>query len=211
MSWSRSIEALRASLAALVLWLLTTAAHAEDASACAQFKWPLTTEKSWFEAEKLTELQSGAAVTEAAHGAFSLLLKPSAEVRFALPPGGKPKPDKPIGAVLSFGAVTVLGTYQVTLSDEAWIDIVQDGAYRPSLEFSGIHGCPRLRKSVRFAFKEGPLVLQLSSASVPPAQARHSPAYAAIALAFYRLSEPGPPTCGLIHRAVRRGEPLAQI
>jgi hypothetical protein len=55
----------------------------------------------------------------------------------------------------------------VTLSDEAWIDIVQDGAYRPSLEFSGVHGCPGLRKSVRFDFKQGPLILQLSSASAP--------------------------------------------
>ena len=82
-----------------------------------------------------------------------------------MPPEGKPKPDKPLGAILSFATVATPGIHQVTLSEEAWIDIVQDGAYRPSLEFSGVHGCLGLRKSVRFDFKRAPLVLQLSSAS----------------------------------------------
>jgi hypothetical protein len=105
------------------------AARAEDAPACSQFKWPLATEKSWFEAGKLMELQSGAAVGEAGDGALDVLLKPSTEVSFALPPEGTPKPDKPMGAVLSFERVLAPGTYQVTLSDEAWIDIVQNRAY----------------------------------------------------------------------------------
>jgi hypothetical protein len=68
------------------------------------------------------------------------------EVSFALPPEGTPKPDKPMGAVLSFERVLAPGTYQVTLSDEAWIDIVQNRAYQPSLEFSCVHGCPACAK-----------------------------------------------------------------
>ncbi|MGH8431166.1 MAG: hypothetical protein ACREUF_12265 [Solimonas sp.] len=156
---------MRSALAALVLCLLATAARAEEAPACAQFKWPLAAERSWFEAGNLKALPSGAAIDTLAEGAFNLMLEPSTEVGYALPPEGKPKPDKPLGAMLTFGAVAMPGTYQVTLSDEAWIDIVQDGAYRPSLEFSGVHGCPGLRKSVRFDFKQAPLILQLSSAS----------------------------------------------
>jgi hypothetical protein len=164
MSWSPSIEAKGAALAALALCLLTVAARGEDAPACSQFKWPLATEKSWFAASP-AELQSGAAMGRIKEGAFTVALKPSGEVRFALPPETKPEPDKPMGAILAFSAVATAGTYQVTLSDEAWIDIVQDGTYQPSLDFSGVHGCPGLRKSVRFAFKQAPLVLQLSSAS----------------------------------------------
>ena len=68
-------------------------------------------------------------------------LKPATEVPFKLKPEGKPKADKPLGAIISFGAVKAPGRYQVTLSDEAWIDIVQADGYRPSLEFSGVHGC----------------------------------------------------------------------
>jgi len=47
------------------------------------------------------------------------------------------------------------------------IDVAQDGAYQPSLDFSGVHGCPGLRESVRFELKKVPLILQLSSASAP--------------------------------------------
>jgi hypothetical protein len=52
----------------------------------------------------------------------------------------------------------------VTLSDEAWIDILQNGAFAKSVEHSGVKGCEGLRKSVRFAFEKGPLTLQLSGA-----------------------------------------------
>ena len=165
MSWSPSIEAGRAALAALALALLAVAAEAEEPAACSQFKWPLAAERAWFEGGKLDEHRSGAAAGDLAPGAFALVLSPSAEVSFVLPPEGKPRPDKPLGAILSFATVVAPGIYQVTLSDEAWIDIIQDGAYRPSLEFSGVHGCPGMRKSVRFHFKQAPLVLQLSGAS----------------------------------------------
>ena len=152
---------------AMALWFLATAAHAEEAPACAEFKWPLTVERSWFEAANSKELHSGAAVAEAVDGAFRIALKQSHEVAFVLLPEGKPKPDRPLGAVLTFGTVPMPGTYQVTLSDEAWIDVVQGFAYRPSIEFSEVNGCPGLRKSVRFEFKSAPLALQLSSASAP--------------------------------------------
>jgi hypothetical protein len=166
MSWSRLIEGLQGAAAALaVTLLLAGTVRSEEPSGCGQFKWPLAAEKSWFEAGNLKALPSGASVGDAADGAFSVTLKPSAEVSFALPPEGKPKPDRPLGAIVSFATVASPGTYQVTLSEEAWIDIVQDGAFRPSLDFSGVHGCPGLRKSVRFDFKQSPLVLQLSSAS----------------------------------------------
>jgi hypothetical protein len=156
-----------AVLTATVLWLLATAAHAGEAPACAEFKWPLAVERSWFEAANSKELHSGAEVDEVVDGAFRMALKPTTKVAFVMLPGGKQKPDKPLGAVLTFGAVPMPGTYQVTLSEEAWIDVVQGFAYRPSIEFSDVNGCPGLRKSVRFEFESAPLTLQLSSASAP--------------------------------------------
>lgn len=153
--------------AAVLLFVLASPAAAEDA-ACAKFKWPLTVEKSWFDAATdLKAYASGAAVSELAEGALTVATKPMAEIAFVLAPEGKPKPDKTAGALLTFERVEKPGRYQVTLSDEAWIDVVQAGAYRPSGEFSGVHGCPGLRKSVRFEFTDAPLTLQLSSASAP--------------------------------------------
>jgi hypothetical protein len=168
MSWSRLTKPLRGAAAILAFALLLAApARSEEPSGCGQFKWPLATEKSWFEAGNLKALPSGISAGEAADGAFAVGLKSSTEVSFALPPEGKPKADKPLGAIVSFAAVATPGTYQVTLSEEAWIDVVQGDAFRPALDFSGVRGCPGLRKSVRFEFKQGPLILQLSSASVP--------------------------------------------
>jgi hypothetical protein len=134
--------------AAALLIALATSVHAEENPTCAQFKWPLTTEKSWFDTGKLEGLASSATVATLAEGAFTATLKPATEVPFKLKPEGKPRAEKLLGAVFSFGVVKAPGGYQVTLSDEAWIDIVQGDAYRPSLEFSGVHGClARDRKS----------------------------------------------------------------
>jgi len=166
MSWSRWTDPRRLIGAAVLLLVLASPATAADAAACGKFKWPLTTEKSWFAAATdLKAYESGATVGELAEGALTVATNPMAEIAFALRPEGKPKSDKIAGALLTFDKVPKPGRYQVTLSDEAWIDVVQEGAYRPSGEFSGVHGCPGLRKSVRFEFGAGPLTLQLSSAA----------------------------------------------
>lgn len=168
MSWSRWTDPRRLIGAAVLLVVLASPAAAEDVTACGKFKWPLATEKSWFDAATdLKAYASGAAVGELADGALTVATKPMAEIAFALPPEGKPKPDKTAGALLAFDKVVKPGRYLVTLSDEAWIDVVQGGAYRPSGEFSGVQGCPGLRKSVQFEFADAPLTLQLSSASAP--------------------------------------------
>jgi hypothetical protein len=166
MSWSRWTDPRRLIGAAVLLLVLASPAAATDTAACGKFKWPLTTEKSWFDAASdLKAYASGATVGELADGALTVATKPMAGIAFALPPEGKPKPDKIVGALLTFAQVTKPGRYQVTLSDEAWIDVVQGGVYRPSGEFTGVHGCPGLRKSVRFEYGAGPLTLQLSSAA----------------------------------------------
>lgn len=173
MSWSRWIDHRALAVGAAALLFLAGSAAAQDKPPCEQFKWPLSIEKSWFEADAGGKPHvSGTDLPEPTEGALTVALKPMADIAFALPPEGKPKPDRPLSALLTFAKVAKPGRYQVTLSDEAWIDSVQAGAYRPSGEFSGVHGCPGLRKGVRFEFTEAPLILQLSSASVPGDQGR---------------------------------------
>ena len=93
-------------------------------------------------------------------------LSPADAVKFALPPGGKPKHGgaAPHGGVLAFAAPANAGVYQVTLSGPAWIDVVQDGISLKSADHSGAKDCPGLRKSVRFALQAAPVILQLSDA-----------------------------------------------
>ena len=45
------------------------------------------------------------------------------------------------------------GLYQITLSQEAWIEVAQGGKVVKSSDFSGQHDCPDVRKSVRFPLR----------------------------------------------------------
>jgi len=57
------------------------------------------------------------------------------------------------------------GLYQVILSQDAWIDVVQDGKYMRSVGSTAGGYYPRLRKSVRLELGHAPFALQLSAIS----------------------------------------------
>ena len=93
-------------------------------------------------------------------------LEPQASVTFAKAPGRKPKADPAFAAVLTLPALAAAGRYQVTLSDEAWIDVLQNGKEVRSSGFSAQGDCPGVHKSVRFALQPGPATVQISGAAV---------------------------------------------
>ena len=101
--------------------------------------------------------------------AFALALVPVVDVAYTLPPAKKKKDAgaAAFGGMLAFAAPEKPGIYQVTLSGEGWIDLVQNGAALDSADHSGAKNCPGLRKSVRFEVGATPVVLQISGA---PAQ-----------------------------------------
>ncbi|WP_376703899.1 hypothetical protein [Mesorhizobium sp. ISC25] len=136
----------------------TSVAMADDAG-CAAFKWPVTRE----EAPAAPAAQSGAdlSVGEAA----DVALAPVGTISFTVPPERAPAAGT-FGATASV-AVPPEGELQISLSDEAWIDVVQDGKAVKSAAFSGIKTCPGIRKSVRFKLAAGPATIQLSGAKKP--------------------------------------------
>ncbi|MGE0152292.1 MAG: hypothetical protein AB7R90_06705 [Reyranellaceae bacterium] len=90
-----------------------------------------------------------------------LALQPFKDARLALPPERAPK-DAASFAGARIVEVPAAGLYQVSLSDYAWIDVVQEGRYVKSGKFSGALECPGLRKIVRFELKLGTAVIQVS-------------------------------------------------
>lgn len=125
---------------------------------CEAFKWPIAREQALFPAAQAA--QSGSAMTVGQ--AVDFKLEPADAVPFEVPPERAP-------AAGTFGAtasVTVPpeGELQITLSGEAWIDIVQDGHAVKSAGFSGVKTCPGIRKSLRFKLAAGPAAIQLSGA-----------------------------------------------
>jgi hypothetical protein len=92
--------------------------------------------------------------------AVTVTLHPVGEVRFAAPPE-KRLDMSSYGGMLAVD-VREAGTYQVSLSAGAWIDVLKDGA--PVASTAHDHGaeCMGIRKMVSFALTPGRHVIQLS-------------------------------------------------
>ena len=141
---------------ALAIWLAGAASAFAD---CDHFKWPLTQEKAWFGAA-LKPIEAGAEIS-LTEQAFQLALKPSEAAGYLLPLK-KPAAAGTFGGVVKVAAIAKAGTYEVTLSREAWVDVIQNQARTKSLNVSRQSDCASLRKSVRFQLQSGPAALQIS-------------------------------------------------
>ncbi|HMK91134.1 MAG TPA: hypothetical protein VK446_16065 [Methylocystis sp.] len=154
--------------AAALLCLCAAFGYAPPAPAqappdCQSFDWPLEREGAWFAAPNLPTIESGGQAST--NGAVAIRLRPNDEVGFATPPERAPKAPGSFGAKLDVAAPAKPGLYQITLSDDAWIDVVQGGARLKSAAFTGRKACPGLRKSVRFELKGTPFTIQVSGAA----------------------------------------------
>ena len=145
------------------LTLMGGPALAQDTSGCAKFKWSIAREQSAFATPGLQSVETGQPLPGIMDPA-SVKLQPVSGVTFVQPPGHKPR-DGTFGAVLKLPPIAVPGTYQVTLSDEAWIDMLQGGHEVRSSSFSGQPDCPGIRKSVRFPMQQGEATMQISGSA----------------------------------------------
>ena len=80
-------------------------------------------------------------------------------------PAHEPKSDDTFGGLLFVKNVPEAGAYQVTLSDDAWIDLIQDGKAQVLSAETINPDCSDARKSMRFRLEKGPLTVQVSGAS----------------------------------------------
>ena len=148
-----------------VFALLAPAIAAENG--CQKFAWSVANEQAWFSAPDKLIFVAGENIATIPKAAFTVKLQPAGEAEFALPPERKPRLDRWFGGMLQLPAVDREGIYQATVSDEAWIDIVQDGRYARSVGSTGRSDCPGIRKSVRLELAPSPFILQLSAVATP--------------------------------------------
>jgi len=137
-------------------------AAAEDG--CGRFAWPVEQARTALLAPGQPSVATGDSLSAMPQQALSLHLAPMADARFAMAPERKPKDESSFGGTVHLPAPPKPGIYQVALSLDAWIDIVQDGRYARSVGSSGRRDCPGLRKTVRFELSASPFVLQVSGA-----------------------------------------------
>ena len=59
-----------------------------------------------------------------------------------MPPERKPRTEQWHGGMVRLPALAKPGIYQITLSDDAWIDVIQNGRYARSVGSTGRSDCP---------------------------------------------------------------------
>ena len=147
--------------AAFLVFLLIGAAPAR--ADCDHFKWKLDQEKTWFaQTPKLVE--AGGAIAGAS-GAYEVALKPESAAGYVIAP--KTLTAGAFGAIVRIAAIPKPGLYQVTLSREAWVDVIQNGARARTRNVSRQRDCPSFKKSVRLLLSAGPAVVQFSGVAAP--------------------------------------------
>jgi hypothetical protein len=151
---------MRRYLPALVALLIAARAFAQEPAGCDKFKWPLDREKALLASAKVVD--SGGEAQQPLSAAVMVTLVPFADAKLPTAPSRAPKsPDSYAGFVRA-AAPPNAGTYRITLTRGAWIDVIQDGHDVKSSAFSGATGCEGVRKSVKFDLTPAPFIIELS-------------------------------------------------
>jgi hypothetical protein len=145
----------------LALFVLPSAMARAD---CDHFKWPLAREKAWFAASP-APIDAGSQIA-LADQAFTLTLKPNDAAGYLLAVT-KPAAAGTYGGVVKLAQIPKEGLYEVTLSREGWIDVIQNNARVKSRNVSRQRDCAAIRKSVQFQLAAGPAALQISGVDAP--------------------------------------------
>lgn len=150
---------MRLPLSIALILIVATPAFAADPVGCDKFKWPMDKELAALRASPLPKLAAGAELPSLPT-AVTVSLRPIADAALPRPPERAQKPDTYAGFFHT--RPIPAGPYSVTISDYAWIDVIQNGIYIKPKAFSGVTGCDGARKSVRFDLAAGPITIQVS-------------------------------------------------
>jgi hypothetical protein len=152
---------MRGVLAAFLLMPLTLGGPAAAEDGCGRFDWSLSREIELFSVGFTPKVESSSLLPK--DGAFTLLLQPVASTHYiVVPERGR---DDGYGGVITMEWVAA-GRYQVTLSDEAWVDAIQNDRRIAPLVWTRRGDCPGVRLSVQYELESLPLTLQFGGARV---------------------------------------------
>jgi hypothetical protein len=153
----------RSLLVALVLLTAAPAMAAEEPSGCDKFKWNIDHARAALTAPDRMKLNTGSELAALPVTAVTISLVAPADAKLPTPPERAPK-DGTFAGFAKFPSVPKAGSYTVSLSNGAWLDLVQDGHFLKPTAFSGATDCDGIRKTVKFDLSATPFVLQISGA-----------------------------------------------
>lgn len=135
---------------------------AEEPSGCDKFKWPIERDRAALTAPDRAKLASGSEQAALPASAITLGLVAPQEAKLPMPPERAPKD----GTFAGFTSIKTAkaGLYTISLSNGAWVDLVQDGHFLKPVAFSGATDCDGIRKTMKYRLSDKPFVLQISGA-----------------------------------------------
>jgi hypothetical protein len=148
---------------ALTLLAAAPALAAEEPSGCDKFKWNIDHARAALTAPDRVKLISGSELAAVPATGVTLALVAPADAKLPTPPERAPKD----GTFAGFAKVTSApkaGSYTISLSNGAWVDVVQDGHFLKPVAFSGATDCDGIRKTMKYDLSASPFVLQISGA-----------------------------------------------
>jgi len=150
---------MRTTIISAVLAALVSPAFAQEPVGCDKFKWPVEREMAALRSADLKTVASGSDLAGLPFAAKITLRAPK-DAALPMPPERAPKDGTFAGFLSSKGVAA--GVYSVSLSEGAWLDVVQNGQFLKVKSFSGVQGCDGIRKVVKFELGGAPFTLQLS-------------------------------------------------
>ncbi len=153
---------IRFSFLMLALCATIVPALAQEPVGCDKFKWSLDKERATLIGTDLPRLASASKAMWPLPFATMIALAPVADAKLPVAPERAAKSNDTFAGFIEVPAPAKAGTFAITLSAAAWIDVVQNGARLKSIAATGATGCDGVRKSVKFELAAAPFTVQLS-------------------------------------------------
>jgi hypothetical protein len=150
------------AIVALFACMIATPVLAQESVGCDKFKWPLDKERALLTSADAAKISSGGGFAGMLPVSATVNLVPFASANLPVAPERAPKSPDTFAGFVKVPTPPQAGTYKISLSSEAWIDVVQDDHVVKSNAFSGALGCEGIRKSVKFDLAAQPFTLQIS-------------------------------------------------
>ena len=144
--------------------LLIGPVSAQELVGCDKFKWPVEREMTALRAAHLQQVNSSTKLS-AVPFVGTVVLVPSNTANWPKEPERTPKDDTFSGYLVIMGIAS--GTYSISVSDAAWLDVVEDDHFLKAKADSGVQGCQGIRKVLQFELRGDPLIVQISGAPTP--------------------------------------------
>jgi hypothetical protein len=159
------VPAWLAAVALTALAGVTVSARGATADPCDAITWNVSHERALFATPPTAvtaATAAGPAPTLDLDKLYEISLAPQDKVSFMLPPAKKVLADGAFAGLVTLH-IPSAGKYRVSMSEGFWIDVIADGKFAATDDFTGMHECRAPRKIVQYLLPAGDLALQFSN------------------------------------------------